>query len=59
MGCVLLCGIPFFLISFFVLATFVVHRNPDGTIRLQNVGDSNHWLRINENHAIDGKGVGT
>ena len=40
-------------------ATFTIHRKADGTIRLQNVGDASHWLRINQDHHIDGKGVGT
>jgi hypothetical protein len=39
-------------------ATFTVHRNVDGTIRLQNVGNEAHWLRIDQHHNIDGKGVG-
>lgn len=42
----------------YCLATFLVYRNPDGTIRLQNVGDPNHWLRVNNTNELDGKGSG-
>jgi len=39
-------------------ARFLVHRVDKFHIKLQNIGDSKHWLRINENKLLDGFGSG-
>jgi len=38
-------------------AQFIVHRTGPDTVKLQNVGNSAHWLRI-ENGNLDGNGQG-
>jgi len=40
-----------------VWATFIVHRLDRGRVKLQNVGNPNHWLRIKDG-VLDGQGVG-